>query len=149
MKPTDDRHPRATPRPSGRLPNPEELNAILNDRLPGILEFAVTAVAAGRLEAQMPITVHHLAPNGYLHAATVVALADTACGLGCRLALPEGSSYTTLELKTSFLRTARAGSIHAVASLIHGGRRTQVWDAAVSDDAGKTLALFRCTQLIL
>lgn len=145
-----DRAPRATPGPrDGELPTAAELTAIVAGRLPGILGFTVTEVRSGSLAAAMDVEPHHLAPNGYLHAATVVALADTACGLGCRLALPEGAhGFTTLEQKTSYLGTARSGRITTEARLVHGGRSTQVWDATVQ--AGeRTIALFRCTQLIL
>jgi 1,4-dihydroxy-2-naphthoyl-CoA hydrolase len=90
-----------------------------------------------------------LAPNGYLHAGAVVALADTACGYGCFASLPEGGAgFTTIELKTNFLGTAREGTLDCEALRVHGGRTTQVWDATVRSEA-KTIALFRCTQLIL
>jgi uncharacterized protein (TIGR00369 family) len=114
-----------------------------------MLGFQVTRVAATEIEASMEVGPQHLAPNGYLHAATVVAIADTACGMGCRLTLPDGAvGFTTVEQKTSYLGTARDGTIRTVAELVHGGRRTQVWDAKVF--AGdRTIALFRCTQLIL
>ena len=103
--------------------------------------------ARGRLE----IRRHHLAPNGYLHAATVVTLADTACGYGCLMSLPQGAGgFTTLELKTNFVGTALEGGIACEARMLHGGRTTQVWDAEVkSETSGKTLALFRCTQFLL
>ncbi len=93
----------------------------------------------------------HLAPNGYLHAAAVVALADTACGYGCIVSLPEGAAnFTTAELKANFIGTARDGGIVCEARLVHAGRTTQVWDAEVKSEAsGKTIALFRCTQIVL
>lgn len=145
-----DTAPRVTPGSRGRLPTPGELTAITEGRLPGLLGFTVTGVTQTAITARMNIEAHHLAPNGYLHAATVVALADTACGMGCRLALPEGADgFTTIELKTSFLRTVRGGTVTVDAGLIHGGRTTQVWDATVVDDEKRALALFRCTQLIL
>jgi 1,4-dihydroxy-2-naphthoyl-CoA hydrolase len=91
-----------------------------------------------------------MAPNGYLHAAVIVALADTSCGYGCVLSLPEGATgFTTIELKTNFLRTAREGRIGCEARLVHGGRTTQIWDATLADAEGRPLALFRCTQLLL
>ncbi len=145
-----DRAPRPTPtHEDGSPPTPEELTALGAGRLPGVLGFTVTRLDTNEVEATMSVEPRHLAPNGYLHAATVVALADTACGLGCRLTLPEGArGFTTLEQKTSYLGTARAGEIRTVARLVHGGRRTQVWDAEVLS-ADRTIALFRCTQLIL
>ena len=92
-----------------------------------------------------------MAPNGYLHAATVVALADTSCGYGTFVNLPEGAEgFTTIELKSNFLGTKRGGAIACRAGLVHGGRTTRVWDATVSDEgSGKPIALFRCTQMIL
>lgn len=120
-------------------------------RLPGLIGLTFTAIAEGRIEAELAIRPELLAPNGYLHAATVVALADTACGYGCLSHLPAGAeNFTTLELKTNFLGTARDGTIACVATPLHLGRTTQVWDAVVAERAtGRRMALFRCTQLIL
>jgi uncharacterized protein (TIGR00369 family) len=92
---------------------------------------------------------HHLAPHGFLHAGAVVTLADTAAGYGCFASLPEGATgFTTIELKSNFLGTAREGRIACEARRVHNGRTTQVWDATVTHE-GKTIALFRCTQFLL
>jgi uncharacterized protein (TIGR00369 family) len=120
-------------------------------RLPGLFGFHVIELEEGRIAAELAIRPELLAPNGYLHAATVVALADTACGYGCIAHLPEGAeNFTTVELKTNFLGTAREGTLACVARPAHLGRTTQVWDATVTRAAdGGTIALFRCTQMIL
>lgn len=120
-------------------------------RLPGWMGLEFLEVTPKRAVARLEIQPTHLAPNGYLHAATVIALADTACGYGCIAAMPEGAhNFTTVELKTNFLGTARQGAIRCEAILIHGGRTTQVWDATVREEGNdKVLALFRCTQMIL
>ncbi len=119
--------------------------------LPGLIGIRFTAVAENSVEAELDIRPELVAPNGYLHAATVIALADTAAGYGCIAHLPDGAqSFTTIELKSNFLGTARAGTIACVATPVHLGNATQVWDAVVSDKAnGKKIALFRCTQMIL
>ncbi len=119
--------------------------------LPGVLGFDWVDVRRGFARGWFEIGKQHLAPNGYLHAASVVALADTACGYGCIMSLPEGASnFTTAELKANFIGTAREGGISCEARLLHGGRTTQVWDAEVKSEAtGKTIALFRCTQIVL
>jgi uncharacterized protein (TIGR00369 family) len=102
------------------------------------------------VEAALEVRPIHLAPNGFLHAAAVVALADTATGYGCARSLPVGATgFATAELKANLLGTATNGEIHCVASLLHGGRTTQVWDAVVNDPRGRALAVFRCTQVIL
>lgn len=129
----------------------EQLNARSAGHLPALIGIEILEVAPGRILSQLPLRADLLAPNGYLHAASVVALADTSCGYGVMASLPEGArSFTTIELKTNFLGTATAGTIACEALLVHGGRTTQVWDAVVRDCAGgQTIALFRCTQFIL
>jgi 1,4-dihydroxy-2-naphthoyl-CoA hydrolase len=120
------------------------------DRLPGLLGLQIDEINEGQVRMRLPLRQELLAPNGYLHAATVVALADSACGYGCIASLPEGATgFTTIELKTNFLATALEGTLCCESQLLHGGRTTQIWDATVKDQAGKTLALFRCTQLLL
>jgi 1,4-dihydroxy-2-naphthoyl-CoA hydrolase len=129
----------------------EALNQRGTGRLPGLFGLRVLEVAEGRLQAEMTIRPDIVAPNGYLHAASVIALADTACGYGCIAHLPEGAeNFTTIELKSNFLGTARDGTIECIATPAHSGRATQVWDATVTHrETGKTIALFRCTQMIL
>jgi len=119
--------------------------------LPGVLGFDWVELRSGYARGGFDIAQQHLAPNGYLHAGAVVALADTACGYGCFVSLPEGATnFTTAELKANFIGTALMGRLTCEARLVHGGRTTQVWDAEVRSEAsGKTIALFRCTQIIL
>lgn len=129
----------------------EGLNQRGVGKLPGHLGIVFTHIAEGTVHAELPVADHVMAPNGYLHAGSVVTLADTACGYGCAAHLPEGANgFTTIELKSNHLGTALQGTVAVVATLVHGGRTTQVWDAVVTHrDTGKTIALFRCTQMVL
>jgi 1,4-dihydroxy-2-naphthoyl-CoA hydrolase len=129
----------------------EQLNLRGQGYLPGLIGIEFLSIEPGRLTSRLAIRPELLAPNGYLHAATVIALADTTCGYGTINDLPDGAqNFTTIELKSNFLGTAREGVIACLATIIHSGRTTQVWDAQVTDEtSGKTIALFRCTQLIL
>src|SRR3569623_1230990 len=113
--------------------------------LPGLLGIEWLRLQAQTVEGRLDIKKHHLAPTGFLHAATVVALAAAAAVFGCLNCLPVGASgFTTAELKTNFLVTFREGGVHCRAHLVHDGRTTQVWDAEVTREAdGKTIALFR------
>jgi 1,4-dihydroxy-2-naphthoyl-CoA hydrolase len=119
--------------------------------LPGLIGIEFIDVARGRVTSRLAIRTDHLAPNGYLHAATVIALADSSCGYGTVASFPDGArGFTTIELKTNFLGTVLEGGIACEATLVHGGRTTQVWDARVTDEAtARVIALFRCTQLLL
>lgn len=119
--------------------------------LPGLFGLQLLHIDDAELLMRMTIQPQFLAPNGFLHAASVIALADTACGFATIAHLPPGAeSFTTIELKSNFLGTARDGAVDAMARAAHVGRNTQVWDATVTDAAsGRTIALFRCTQMIL
>jgi 1,4-dihydroxy-2-naphthoyl-CoA hydrolase len=130
---------------------PEYFNQFGAETLPSHLDIVITSVTEGGLVAQFEVAAKHLAPNGFLHAGSVVTLADTACGYACFAHLPEGAqNFTTIELKSNHLGTARDGVVVATAKAVHLGRTTQVWDAVVTSQAtGKTIALFRCTQMVL
>jgi 1,4-dihydroxy-2-naphthoyl-CoA hydrolase len=131
--------------------SPENMTRFGSASLPGFLGIEITRVDGGEVAARLEIKPHHLAPNGFLHAGSVVTLADTAAGYACVANLPEGAnSFTTIELKSNHLGTARDGAISCVAKPAHLGRTTQVWDVLVVNEAnGKTIAMFRCTQMIL
>ena len=117
--------------------------------LPGLIGMEIVAVAREEVHSRLALRPELMAPNGFLHAATVVALADTSCGYGCVRCLPEGArGFTTVELKANFLGTARDGVIECRARPLHLGRTTQVWDAVVTSPAGR-IAVFRCTQMVL
>jgi 1,4-dihydroxy-2-naphthoyl-CoA hydrolase len=119
--------------------------------LPGHLGMECLAVEPHEVRLRMRVERSKCAWNGFLHAGAVVSLADTACGYATLRNLPEGASgFTTIELKSNFLGTTLEGDVTCVARPVHRGRTTQVWDAEVrSDQTGRTLALFRCTQMIL
>jgi uncharacterized protein (TIGR00369 family) len=128
----------------------EDLQEAGSHGFPGLLGIEFLEPGDDVLRARLAVEEKHLAPNGYLHAGTVVGFADSVAGYGCMLNLPEGATgFTTVELKTNFVRSVREGTIMCEARLVHGGRTTQLWDATVTDPEGRTMALFRCTQLIL
>ena len=129
----------------------DELNERGVGTLPGLIGLTIVDTEEGKISSRLDLRMELMAPNGYLHAATVIALADTSCGYGTFVNLPEGAqSFTTIELKSNFVGTKRGGAIRCDAKLVHGGRTTQVWDATVSgEEGGKPIALFRCTQMIL
>jgi uncharacterized protein (TIGR00369 family) len=120
--------------------------------LPGELGLVWEVVANGEAKGRFTVEQKHMAPNGYLHAASIIALVDSACGYACVASLPEGATgFTTIEIKTNYLGSAKVGeAVACQARLVHGGRMTQVWDAeAVNLTTGRTIAVFRCTQMVL
>jgi 1,4-dihydroxy-2-naphthoyl-CoA hydrolase len=119
--------------------------------LPDLIGMEVVSVIPGKLSSRLMVRHDLMAPNGFLHAATIIGLADTTCGFGTLAHLPEGAvSFTTIELKTNFLGTIREGVIACEAQLEHFGQTLQVWGAEVITEAiNRRIALFRCTQMIL
>ena len=128
-----------------------DFNAVGRGRLPGLLGLDITEAGPERVAGRLKVRPDLLAPNGYLHAASVIALVDTLAGYGAMANLPDGAvGFTTIELKSNFLGTARDGVVLGEAVPVHTGRTTQVWDARAWREAdGREIALFRCTQMVL
>ena len=126
-------------------------NELGSGYFPDYVGVVVLDVGDGVVHTELTLRPEHQAPNGYLHAGTVVTLADTSVGYGCVANLPpDAVGFTTIELKTNFLRTARDGVLRCEANAAHLGRTTQIWDATVTREGDeRPLALFRCTQLVL
>jgi len=128
-----------------------EHNRLKQNSWVGELGIEVVSAERGTVVGQIQVRPEFLAPNGFIHGAVLVSFADSLCGSGTVEALPQGATgHTTIELKANLLGTVRKGIVECRATLVHGGRTTQVWDAMViARETGKTLALFRCTQLVL
>jgi 1,4-dihydroxy-2-naphthoyl-CoA hydrolase len=120
-------------------------------RFPGLLGIQMQTVERGKVSCRVPVRPELMAPNGYLHAGALVGVADSLCGYGTIVNLPEGAvGFTTIELKCNFLGTLTEGAFVCEATPLHIGRTTQVWDAVATDEAtGRRLAVFRCTELVL
>ena len=129
----------------------EVFNARSKGHLPGLVGLEIVTISADGVQSRLAVRPEVMAPNGFLHAASVIALADTSCGYGCIALLPQGASgFTTIELKSNFVGTAREGAVACRAWPVHLGRTTQVWDAEVTVEGGGTrIALFRCNQMVL
>ena len=126
-------------------------NELGREYLPGHLGIEFLSAEPDEFRARMRVERRICSPNGYLHAGAVVTFADTCCGYATVRNLPEDAEgFTTVELKSNFLGTTLEGDVLCVARPAHKGRTTQVWDAEVrAEKTGKTIALSRCTQMIL
>jgi uncharacterized protein (TIGR00369 family) len=106
-------------------------------------------VAPDRVVARLTVTDKLLTTTGVVHGGTLMAFADTIGAAGTVANLTDGQRTATLESKTNFIAGCRAGVIQAVATPIHKGRRTQVWETRITDEAGKLLSVTTQTQMIL
>jgi len=129
----------------------EDLNRANLGKLPEHLGLTITEVEAGRVVGRFEVRPELVAHTGFLRAGVVLSVADILCAYGVSTAWPEGASgFTTAEVKCNFTSTLRSGAAVCTAELLHGGRTTQVWDATLRDEAaGRLMAAFRCTQIIL
>jgi 1,4-dihydroxy-2-naphthoyl-CoA hydrolase len=118
--------------------------------LPETFGVRLLSITEGRANMEMTVASWMMAPNGFLHAASQVMLADTCAGYATIAHLPQGAKgFTTLELKSNFLGTAKEGVLSVEAVAEHMGRTTQIWSATVTDAQGRKLSLFRCSQIVL
>ncbi len=126
-------------------------NDFARERHPGLVGVEVLACEPDLVTGRLPVTQPLVAGTGFLWAPVIITLADWLCAVGTGANIPQGASFTTIELKANFMGTVReGGAVFARAVPVHRGRTTQVWDVAVNDEAnGKPIALFRCTQMVL
>ncbi|MDP9331746.1 MAG: PaaI family thioesterase [Actinomycetota bacterium] len=120
-------------------------------RVPGQLGCVFDHSAKDLVVGHIDVTENLIAGTGFLFAPAIIALADSCAAIGCGNNIPDGASFTTIELKTNFLSSARPGErVTCRCTPVHLGRQTQVWDAAIANDStGRQMALFRCTQMVL
>jgi 1,4-dihydroxy-2-naphthoyl-CoA hydrolase len=141
---------RAHPAPADHTP--EGFDAYSRGHLPGLLGLEMVSVDPTRLVARVPVTSAVMAPHGLVHGGALVTVADSVCGYGTIVNLPDDArGFVTVELKTNFLGAAAAGAVlRCEATPLHLGRTTQIWDATIDDeDSGRALVVFRCTQMVL
>ena len=129
----------------------QDLNDYFRDKVPGMFGLEITAASAEGAEGRLVVSDALIAGTGYLFAPVVVGMADILCAFAMNDHLPAGASFTTVEIKTNFLASAKLDEVVVGKSWpMHVGRTTQVWDATITNETtGKTMALFRNTQLIL
>jgi uncharacterized protein (TIGR00369 family) len=127
------------------------LNEFARERHPGLVGVEVLSCEPDLVTGRLEVTPRLVAGTGFLWAPVVITLADWLCACGMGPNLPEGASFTTVELKANFTGTVRlGGAIAGRAWPVHRGRTTHVWDVEVRDEASeRVIALFRCTQMVL
>jgi len=129
------------------------MHAYQGSGLPGFLDIEVLELARGRMRARMALREELMMASGdFLHGGTVASFADMSAGWGTCASLPDDvDGATTGEMKVNIVATTRVpDALLSVATMLHGGRTTQVWDVTVMRESdGRDIAYFRCTQHLL
>lgn len=100
----------------------DAINAVSAGKLPGLVGLVITNGDPSQVEGHIEVREDLLAPNGFLHAASIIALVDSLCGYGAMANLPDGAvGFTTVELKSNFMGTARDGRVLGEAKPVHWG----------------------------
>jgi uncharacterized protein (TIGR00369 family) len=98
------------------------------------------------VRARVAVDERHKQPLGLVHGGVYAAIAETTASVGTWMAVKdEGKVSMGMNNNTTFLRPITEGTVHAVATPVHRGRTTWVWDVEITNDEGKRVALTRMT----
>jgi 1,4-dihydroxy-2-naphthoyl-CoA hydrolase len=132
----------------------EELVARINSTREGsvwdILDIKLVSAEKDKVVATMPIGPNHRQQVGYLHGGISVVLAESVASLGTVLNIDASKQMAFgLEINANHLRPKKEGRLTAVATPMHRGRTTHIWDIRISDENGKLICVSRCTVAVV
>jgi len=131
-------------------PTLDALNTLSKNTLVDLLEIRFTEVGDDYLVATMPVDARTHQPFGLLHGGATAALAETLGSSGANCCLDMNAEYAVgLEINANHLRSVRHGKVTGTVRPVHIGRRTQVWETRVEDDAGKLVCVSRLTLAVM
>ena len=114
------------------------------------MDLTFVRVSADECVAELTVGPQHRQPYGIVHGGVHAGIIEAACSTGAAVvAMPRGQTVVGLENSTSFIRAARGGVLRVTARPLTRGRRTQVWDATVTDADGALLATGRVRLMCL
>ncbi|PPE73714.1 esterase [Solimonas fluminis] len=132
------------------MSNNDELKAPTRQTLASTLDMEIIEMTRERVVARMPVGPKVHQPFGLLHGGASVALAETVASIGGWMNVDrEKEGVVGLEINANHLRGKRDGVVTAVATPVHVGRKTHVWEIRISDEQGKLVCLSRCTLAVV
>jgi len=131
---------------------PDTAAKALPDDLGGVarlLDIELVDTTPERVTATMPVTEKHHQPFGVLHGGVNVVLAESVASVGAYLAAPEGHTAVGMEVNANHVRSVRQGRLVAVATPLHTGRTSHVWDVKIHHEGETLVCVSRCTLAIV
>ena len=118
--------------------------------LPDVLGIELVELTKTRVVATMPVEQRVHQPFGLLHGGASVVLAETLASMGAWLNIDQATQAAVgLEINANHLRGVREGLVTGVATPLHIGRSTHVWDIRITNEDGKLVCVSRCTIAII
>jgi 1,4-dihydroxy-2-naphthoyl-CoA hydrolase len=131
-------------------PKVETLNTLSKDTMLEQLDIRFTEVGDNYVVATMPVDARTHQPFGLLHGGATAALSETLGSMAANCCLDLDTEYAVgLEINANHLRSVRHGTVTGTARPVHLGRRTQVWETKIEDDAGRLVCVSRLTLAVL
>lgn len=114
------------------------------------LGIEITTLEKGKVVATMPVDERTRQPFGLLHGGASVALAETVASVGAyELVDKETEAVAGLEINANHVRGKREGFVTAIATVLHKGKTTMVWDVKIVDEEDQLICISRCTMAVL
>jgi 1,4-dihydroxy-2-naphthoyl-CoA hydrolase len=133
-----------------RRPTVEALNELAKKTLLEQLDIRFTAVGDDCLVATMPVDHRTHQPFGLLHGGASASLAETLGSAAANCCLDTAREYAVgVEINANHLRAVSGGRVTGTARPLHIGRRTQVWETRVEDEAGRLVCVSRLTLAVV
>jgi uncharacterized protein (TIGR00369 family) len=112
--------------------------------------IVITAASADEVRCELEVDSRHHQGYGIVHGGVHSGIVETLASVGAALyAMPRGQSVVGLENHTSFMRAVRSGKLHARATPLTRGRRSQVWEASIRDEEERLVATGRVRLISL
>lgn len=128
----------------------DELNARARHALMGTLGIQYTYASQDRVEATMPVDVRTRQPFGVLHGGATLALAETVAGLGSMVIAKPDEIVVGMQVSGNHLSSAHEGdTVRAVATIIHKGRSSHVWDVNIYASTDKLVSSVRVVNSVI
>jgi len=127
-----------------------QINATREGSVWEVLDIRLVFASKEKVVATMPIGPNQRQQVGYLHGGVSVVLAESIASLGTVLNIDASKQMAFgLEINANHLRPKREGQLTAVATPIHRGRTTHVWEIKISDENEKLVCISRCTVAVV
>ncbi len=120
------------------------------DTLMGTLGMDIIESEEGRVVATMPVDHRTHQPMGLLHGGASVALAETVASMGGFLLVdPDKEAVVGLEINANHIKGKREGIVTATGTILHRGKKTQIWEVRITDEDNELICISRCTLAVI